>query len=132
VLFAELRILSLLRHLHGDTNTLFRVQKSGNEDRELMQEERDELFEKLNTLHRISSVCNGYKVNRIIALWIEYFKTHELYRNFLAELSKLAGKQVVLQDDTDTAEDMRRCVRTMYLPRPNRHKDSFAFFSGDE
>jgi hypothetical protein len=97
-----------------------------------MQEKRDELFEKLNTLHRISSVCNGYEDNCNIALWIKHFKTHELYQNFLAELSKLAGKQVVLQDDTDIADDMRRCVRTIYLPRPNRHKDSFTFFLGNE
>lgn len=132
MVFAEIRILSLLRHLHGDKNTLFRVQKSANENRKLLQEERDELFEKLNTLHSISSVRNGYRVNCVIALWIEYFKTHELYRDFLAELSKLAGKQVVLQDDTDTADDMPRCVRTTYLPRPNRRKDSFVFILGDE
>lgn len=87
---------------------------------------------KLNTLHMLSSVCNGYRFNRIIALWIEYFKTHELYESFLAELSKLAGKQVVLQDDMDTSDDVQRWVTTIHLPTPNRRKDSFAFFLGDE
>lgn len=76
----------------------------------------------------ISSVCNESKVNQIIALWNEYFKTHELHQKVLAGLSELAGRQVFLEDDTDTAVGMRRCVRTMYLPTPNRRKDAFAFF----
>lgn len=80
----------------------------------------------------ISSVCNGYRVNLIIALWIEYFKTHELYESFLAELSKLAGKQVILQDHMDTSDNVQRWVKTIHIPTPNRHKDSFAFFLGDE
>lgn len=106
----------------------FRVQKSANEDPKLLEEERDELFKRLSTLHTISSVCDRCKVNQIIALWSRYFMTHELQQDSLAELSKLAGKQVLLQDDTDTDVDTRRCIRTTYLPMPNWRQDSFAFF----
>jgi hypothetical protein len=65
---------------------------------------------RFGALRTTSSVCNACKVNKILARWNEYFMIHGLKRTILAEPSKLAGKPVLLRDDTDLSVDVPRCV----------------------